>query len=733
MTITTSTRRRYAALLTAVLAVGLLLPSVHAQETAAEKQRKAIEVLKSDQHGSKKAMACKHLAIWGTAEAVPYLAELLPDAELASWCRIALEAIPDPAADAALRGAVPGLKGRLLIGVLNSIGVRRDLEAVPVLVAKLTDADAGVVSAAAVALGRIGNEPAAEALQPLLTKAPAGAREAVAEGCILCAEKRLAEETFSDALDIYTAVRKANISKQKTREATRGVILAMREKGIPLLAEQLESKGKDLFGLGLHVAREVPGPAVTKVLLAALKKADPRRQGHLLLAMAERGDTEALPIAMRMAERGPRTSRLMALRVLDELGDSAAVKVLLKIIGEADKELSTAARKALARLPAGQTDAAVLEMLDDPAADTRRLGLELVLQRQIAGAVPALLKATKDADETVRRSAVKALRGLADMKQFPTLLALLLEGKSAADIRAAESAVTAVAMRNARLEKRDVVVVKAVYGDPASGRIRDVTKKVAGMVKAGVRNIEATNSNFGDPAGGTVKSLRVTYRSGGKVVTKTVMEEEGLTIAVRTVPPACTGDVVAALPKAGAEPKQALLRILRTFGGPQALEAVRRATKDADAAVRETALRALFEWQSDDALPDLKELARTAPTPTFKILALHGYIRLIQQQDAPPEERLAALKDAASLAERDDDMKRVLGALATIATVESLAMVTPHLENRALREEAAAAVVAIVAPIKPRPDAATEALQKVAKAPVSSRTRRRAQELLRKQ
>jgi HEAT repeat protein len=666
MTITTSTCRRYAALLTAVLAVGLLLPSVHAQETAAEKQRKAIEVLKSDQHGSKKAMACKHLAIWGTAEAVPYLAELLPDAELASWCRIALEAIPDPAADAALRDAVPGLKGRLLIGVLNSIGVRRDLEAVPVLVAKLTDADAGVVSAAAVALGRIGNEPAAEALQPLLTKAPAGAREAVAEGCILCAEKRLAEETFSDALDLYTAVRKANISKQKTREATRGVILAMREKGIPLLAEQLASKHKDLFGLGLHVAREVPGPAVTKVLLAALKKADPRRQGCLLLAMAERGDTEALPMAMRMAERGPRTSRLMALRVLDELGDSAAVKVLLKIIGEADKELSTAARKALARLPAGQTDAAVLEMLDDPAADTRRLGLELVLQRQVAGAVPALLKATKDPDETVRISAVKALRGLADMKQFPTLLALLLEAKSAADIRAAEGAVTAVAMRSARLEKRDVVVVKAVYGDPASGRIRDVTKKVAGMVKAGVRNIEATNSNFGDPAGGTVKSLRVTYRSGGKVVTKTVMEEEGLTIAVRMVPPACTGDVVAALPKAGAEPKQALLRILRTFGGPKALEAVRRATKDADAAVRETALRALFEWQSDDALPDLKDLARTAPTPTFKILALHGYIRLIQQQDAPPEERLAALKDAASLAERDDDMKRVLGALATI-------------------------------------------------------------------
>ncbi|MEE9476779.1 MAG: HEAT repeat domain-containing protein [Roseateles sp.] len=729
---TTTTCRRYTVLLAAALVVALLVPSVHAQETAAEKQHKAIEVLKSDQHASKKAMACKHLAIWGTADAVPYLAKLLSNAELASWCRIALEAIPDPAADAALREAAGNLKGRLLIGTLNSIGVRRDVKAVPVLTGKLTDADADVISAAAVALGRIGNEPAAEALQPLLTKAPAGAREAVAEGCILCAEKRLAEETFSDALDLYTAVRKANISKQKTREATRGAILAMREKGIPLLAEQLESKEKDLFNLGLHVAREVPGPAVTKALLAALKKADPQRQGYLLLAMAERGDTEALPMAMKMAAGGPRPSRLMALRVLDELGDPAAVKVLLKIIGEADKGLSAAARKALTRLPAGKTDAAVLEMLADPAAATRRLALELVLQRQIAGAVPALMKATKDADETVRKSAMKALRGLAGMKQFPLLLAMLLEGKSAEDIRAAESVVTAVAMRSARLEKGDVVIVKAVYGDKASGKIRDVTKKVAGMVKAGIRKIEATNTNFGDPAAGKPKALHVTYRSGGRVVTKTVREDETLSIAVRTVPPACTGDVVAALAKAGSEPKQALLRVLRRFGGPKALEAVRKATKDANAAVKETALQALFEWQSDDALPDLKELARTAPTPTFKILALHGYIRLVRQQDAPPEERLAALKDAASLAERDDDMKRVLGALGTIATVESLAMVTPHLEKKSLREEAAAAVVAIVAPMKPRPDAATEALQKVAKAPVSNRTKRRAQELLRK-
>ncbi len=89
---------------------------------------------------------------------------MLADPQLASWARIALEAIPGPAADAALRRALGKLQGNLLVGVINSIGVRRDPKAVSGLVKKLKDADPDVASAAAVALGRIGGTKAAKAL-----------------------------------------------------------------------------------------------------------------------------------------------------------------------------------------------------------------------------------------------------------------------------------------------------------------------------------------------------------------------------------------------------------------------------------------------------------------------------------------------------------------------------------------------------------------------------------------
>src|SRR5262245_4222275 len=134
------------------------------RESSADKQRKLIAVLQSDAPPEDKAIPCKQLAIYGDKEAVPALAPLLADTNLASWARIALEAIPGPEADEALRAAVPKLKGNLLIGAINSIGVRRDAKAVPALAGKLSDADVEIVAAAAAALGKIGGTEAAKTL-----------------------------------------------------------------------------------------------------------------------------------------------------------------------------------------------------------------------------------------------------------------------------------------------------------------------------------------------------------------------------------------------------------------------------------------------------------------------------------------------------------------------------------------------------------------------------------------
>ena len=85
-------------------------PAVKKADEAKEKE--SLAVLRSDAPAADKAIACKKLAIYGSSASVGDLAKLLPDPQLSSWTRIALEAIPGPEADEALRGSNRGCGNR---------------------------------------------------------------------------------------------------------------------------------------------------------------------------------------------------------------------------------------------------------------------------------------------------------------------------------------------------------------------------------------------------------------------------------------------------------------------------------------------------------------------------------------------------------------------------------------------------------------------------------------------
>src|SRR6266550_2711737 len=200
-------------------------------QTSAEKVRNAISILKSGTEPAQKAMTCRWLAVYGNQDAVPALSPLLADPQLSSWARIALEVIPGRAADEALREAMGKVQGKLLVGVINSIGVRRDAKALNGLIAKLKEADVEVATAAAVALGRIGGDPSAKALEKALAGSAGATRSGMAQGCIRCAENFLKEKQFAKAIKLYDTVRQTDLPKQRILEATRGSILARESDG----------------------------------------------------------------------------------------------------------------------------------------------------------------------------------------------------------------------------------------------------------------------------------------------------------------------------------------------------------------------------------------------------------------------------------------------------------------------------------------------------------------------
>jgi HEAT repeat protein len=435
------------------------------QAASEDKQRKLIAILQSDAPPQEKAITCKRLAIYGNQEAVPALAPLLTNAQLSSWARIALEVIPGPAADAALREAMDKVQGRLLVGVINSIGVRGDAKAVEALLAKLKETDAEVASAAAVALGRIGGDQALGALQQALPGAPIGVRSAVAQGLILCAEHSLAEGKGAAAAKVYDAVRQADLPKQRLLEATRGAILARQADGLPLLVETLRSPDKAVFSIGLRTARELPGGPVTEALAAEIDRASADRQGPLLVALAERDDPAVLPAIFKAAKTGTKTLRLAAIVVMERLGQAACVPVMLDTVADTDPDLARAAKAALARLPAKQVDDELTARLPQVTGATRRALVELAGQRHVAAAVPELIKASAETDPAIRAAGVKALGETASVADLDALTALLAKAKSADEVAAAEAGLEAAC---ARIPDKDASTDKVLAALPAS-------------------------------------------------------------------------------------------------------------------------------------------------------------------------------------------------------------------------------------------------------------------------
>jgi len=425
-------------------------PSLAAEKSGApsEKELELIAILKSeDSPAADKAITCKHLTVHGSREAVPELIKLVYDERLASWSRIALEAIPGPEADEALRHATETLTGNLLIGCINSIGVRRDAQAVELLTARLQDQDAEVAAAAAVALGRIGNVPASKSLRQALAAAPDSVRSAIAEGTVLCAEHILTAGDQTMAVAMYDEVRSANVPKQRIVEATRGAILARKpDAGIILLLEQFKSREPTLFQIALKTAREFPGSAVDKALADELDRIAPERAPLLVTAMADRKETVVLAAILKAAGKGLKPTRLSAISALGQIGDVSCLSPLLQITVESDADLVVAAKSSLGTLPGEGVDKAIVARLPKAEGKLYPVLIEIVGVRRIE-AIAELLKALDHSDAVVRTAALVSLGTTVPPKNLNSLISQVVSPKHSEDAPVAEQALKTACIR----------------------------------------------------------------------------------------------------------------------------------------------------------------------------------------------------------------------------------------------------------------------------------------------
>jgi HEAT repeat protein len=442
----------------------------------------------------------------------------------------------------------------------------------------------------------------------------------------------------------------------------------------------------------------------------------------------------------------PHQVRAGALRGAILARDQEGLSLLREHLRSNDYILFSAAVQTSQEMPGPEVTKALLEEMKGRPADNQIIMIQALGRRGDKAAVPALLDAAKSGEKSVRLAAIQTVTEMGDASAVPVFVGLL--GDSDREIaQAAQGSLATIPCREA-----DAAVMEMF----ASGNIdkqhmaldlmgrRRMADGVPVLLKA-ARNADPkirpdTIKMIGDLGGADQLPELLELLDA-------VDRPQDLAAAEQAIASACTkakdpqaqaDKLTGHLPQAKPAQQAVLLRVLAAVGGPNSLKAVRALIDNGNADVRSAAIRALGNWRTADAAPDLLALAKVTSNSAEKTLFLRGYLNLAARGEMSVEQRLAMCKQAAGVIQRDEEKRLLLGTLSSIGSPEAIAMILPYLEDQGLRREAGLAVVAIAEKqLRGRttpPNAAELAgpLEKVVQAGISDDLTARANALLRK-
>jgi HEAT repeat protein len=311
---------------------------------------------------------------------------------------------------------------------------------------------------------------------------------------------------------------------------------------------------------------------------------------------------------------------------------------------------------------------------------------------------PAVLEMLKSRAEPVRAAALRALGPLGDTADVPLLVRSLALAPEKAVARASlvrlrSEGVNAAVVAELKRAKPDVrAELLAVLSGRGATETMPVILESAADADAAVRAAALGALRVLADEGQTaaiVKLLKAANEGQEQWKAETAL----LAVCTRGRE-ACVEPILAGMTGAGPSATASLLRALGRSGGGKALAAIVVATKDERPAVRSEAVRALASWPDAAAIPHLLAIAKLGEPLGQHAVAVQGMVRLASPQGDKPAD-MALLVEAMKIAKRLEEKRVVLGVLGGIATRESLAAVTPAMDDPALADEACLAAVLI--------------------------------------
>ncbi len=475
--------------------------------------RRLAGLLAGDGTADCRRFVCKQLALIGTTNAVPALARFLADADGADLARYALERIPGDEVDRILVRSLPAAAGRVKVGIIHSLSVRRSSGTVPLLAEALTDGDESVRVAAAAALGNLATRAAGEALLEVRPVGSSTTRNALDLARVACADG-LGERRWAGTglrRELYAAASRDDAPAVARVGAFYCLGLIEGKRSVPAVLAALKGDDTEMRRAAAVLVRDLPGKRPIRRIAAELPGLPLSSRALVLDALAERGGRTALEAVLVQTGVEDETVRLAALRALERVGDRSAVRTLVHIAAAAEDktEVQKRARQSLARIDDRRVDAELEAIIPQAAPPAKVQAIWALGARKARKRVPVLLAAARDEDKTVRKQARAALALLAGPKDLPALVDLLVESSSSR-ARAALSTTVVSVSRGIPENHRRVSVLLAALNRELPPAARASLLGVLGRIAspAGLDVLyEAARTGEGEVARAAIKAL----------------------------------------------------------------------------------------------------------------------------------------------------------------------------------------------------------------------------------
>ena len=597
---------------------------------------------------------------------------------------------------------------------------RENLSAVEALVLSAGQAPGGADRVAAMLHPLLASDATLDCKQFVCRQlAVLGSKQSVAPLAPLLADEKLSDmaryalESIDDAAAgqaLLTALGKSQ------KKIAIGIInsLGNREEtaAIDSLIKRSQSGDAEVRAAAIHALGQIGGERSGRTLLRLKESTASDLRISVLQATldcAEKFTREGSTAAAKtlyesaMVENEPVLIRVAAFKGLVAIDNSQALALLLKQLDDPEPELADAALSLVRHFQDPTATQAFARHVSKLSPQRQALLLRALADRGDRSVAPVVMNALDSEDEGVRAAALYAL-GQVGGADAVKRLARVASAPAGPEQQAA----------------RDSLAV--LRGDDVDAAILGLLEKPTVKTRAQLAAALGARNSVG-----AVKTLLQTAKDSDPAVQLASVSALGSLAAQRDLPAlvelllqAPTGAVHEAAEKAIvatarriAEPDQRLTVVLSALsesktaaarvrllpvagqiGGTRAIAAVESALKDENAQVRESAVRTLAAWAQPEAIPTLLTIVKNSEVPEQRLLALQGYIRLLAVPSAkPPQETLAAYREAFGLATRLDEKRQIVLNLPRVRIPETLTFILPLLNDPELSEDAARATV----------------------------------------